>query len=255
MKKRLAVVMVMGLAQWAHADAISVGYSPVPLQREYTQTNLQTGDETKNEDTYGAGTIQILYTVEHKLRDKLNMTFQSGVGMPMGTATFSNLKEGTNAPAVVSKNTTNEGDSEEVSAFTVPALVGLKYIIPSGENAISIGISVGAMLIGSQTKTTNVTWAGPIAAQTKNTTSVAYVSSVAPAFAAMATVGYNIKMGEGESVGITVPLGLISEVRMDTEVTRNGTLTPPPSLLVTSDNGWKAGGFAYGIQVGWNKSF
>jgi hypothetical protein len=255
MNRFLVAAVVMGAAGVARADAVSVGYSPVPLQREYVQTNLQTGDQVNQEATYGAATVQVLYTVEKKLRDKLNMTLTTGVGIPMGTVKFDNLKEWTNAPALVSKNATNEGDTEEMSAYTVPVLVGAKYIIPSGDNAISIGVSVGAMLIGTQATMTNVTWAGPVAAQTKNSTTVTYKSQVAPAFAGFLTLGYNIKMGEGESLGISVPLGLISQVRQDTETTDNNPPPAPPTVPVTTVDGWRAGGFAYGIQVGWNKSF
>jgi len=254
-KASLAVLLVAG-AQWARADGVSLGYAPVPLQREYTQTNLQTGDQVKKEDTYGAGTVQVLYTVEKKLRNTLNMTLTTGVGIPMGTASFDKMKLGTNASALTSKNASNEGDTEEVSAYTVPVLVGGKYIIPMGDNAMTVGLSVGAMLIGTQMTTTNVTWTGPVGAQTKNTTTVTYASQVAPAFAGFATFGYNIKMGEGESIGISLPLGFISAIRQDTEVTNNGTMPPPPpTLLVTTDNGWKAGGFAYGIQLSWVKAF
>ncbi len=248
-------VLAAGLSGRVCADSVSVGYSPVPLQREYTQTDLKTGDEAKKETTYGAGTLQILYTVEKKARDTINLTLTTGIGMPLGSVKFLNTTEVTGAQATDSRNATNEGDSEEISAYTLPALVGAKYIIPMGDNAMTIGVSVGALFIGTQAKMTDVTWTGPVASEKKSTTAVTYKSSVAPAFAGFVTLGYNVKMGEGESIGITIPLGLISSVRQDTESTRETVPPAPPSLLKTTDDGWKAGGFGYGIQVGWNKSF
>src|SRR5690348_13695348 len=103
-------ILIVLLAGAVHADSVSIGYSPVPLQREYIQTNLQTGDQAQKEATYSPGTFQILYTVEKKAAEHINLTLTTGVGLPAGSAKFGLTSEATNPPAVVSKNATNEGD-------------------------------------------------------------------------------------------------------------------------------------------------
>lgn len=247
----LLVVALLGTSRIARADGVSLGYTSIPLQREYLQTNegVLPTTQAQNEATFGAADIQVLYTVEKKATDKIHMTLITGVGLPMGSAKFNLALQHTNVPAVSNNNAMDVGDTEEVSVLTVPVLVGANYRIPMGDNSLTLGISVGAMLIGSDTIITNVAWKGAPGAQTENGSTVTYVSSVAPAYAILASIGYNIKTGEGESIGITVPLGTISAVRMDT------VTTTPGATPVTADDGWKAGGFAYAIQVGWNKQF
>lgn len=252
MKHLAAAVLCALLAGRARADTWSIGYGSIPGKNSFLVTNLTTFNATQSDETASLAQLNLIYESARKVTDQIFLTFSAGLGMPISTFTHADTSEVSNVPANTSKNTTNEGDQTDVSAITLPILIGARYIIPMGENALSFGAGIGPLIVGLLMDQTAVNWSGAAPNQVKNTTSVTHAVSMAPTYQILANAAYHLKMGPGTAVSIQVNVGTVGERRLDTETTFHNAVAP---ALASSDTGYQIGGLTYGVNLGWSKSF
>lgn len=249
----LSVLVAFAAAAPVAADTWSVGYGIVPVTVYYGIDDALDpgGFDRQGEDSFSLGQIMLLYDHDRKVSDSIHLSLLTGVGLPAGSGVHKMTDEYVNPAAGTSKDTMNTGDEIEFSAFTVPILIGAKYALPMGDNALSFGVAVGAMLVGGQMKMTSVNWTGTPPNETESATSVTYDTGIDPAYALLANAAYHIRAGEGQAISITAMVGVISEARSDNET----TITNPGNSLGEQRTGAVVGGMTFGVNVGWSKSF
>lgn len=253
MKKAAIAVCAALLAGSASADSWQIGYGAIPVDYRYMITDAVTGFESQGEDSFSLGQLNILYEHSRPVTESLKLTLTTGVGLPLSGGTHEETDLIANLPAGLSKNTSNDGDEIEFEAFTVPVLLGGKYAIPMGDNTLSIGLAVGALIIGVQSEDTDVTWTGAVGAETADVTTVDKGTEFAPALAVLGSVGYDIPCGEGATLGLSIPVGIIGSRKvMHREET---DATPSTGNLAATEWGGEVGGLAYGVNLAWSKSF
>ena len=254
MKRTLVCTAVLlGLAAPALADTWSLGYGTVPLTYNYVINDFTAGvRDTQGEEKYSMGVLNVLYEHDRKVSDSIHLVLTAGVGFPIGTASHDPTKDCPNPTATTSKNASNYGDTIEWSALTIPVLVGAKYSMPMGDNALAFGVSVGGVVVGVQNKRVDQNWTGAVPNQTLDYTDTNYPTIAAPTYAILANIGYHIKQGAGSAISITATVGVLGEARMDMETVRT---TPAATQMNTDKSGGRIGGMTFGVNLGWSKAF
>jgi hypothetical protein len=255
MKRVLIAIALAAVSGAAAADALRVGYAVYPFEIKYVINDLAAGARDKQgSESFSAGQFQLLYELDRKALDSLYFVLEAGIGLPAGTQTFDSTKAVTGGISTTSKDTLNTGDSVDIQITTVPLLLGAKYVVPMGNNQVTIGLLAGAVLAAGSVKSTEVTWAGAPPNETKDTTTVGYAQVVQAHMAVLADLGFNIGLGNNGYLGLAVPVGLLSKVK-NMGYTETTNHVPTATELEEEVDGLVLGGMTFGFNICWVKPF
>jgi len=160
---RVGITLLLALvATQSLADTWSIGYAGLPLKDEYIAKDYSTSTPTSNQKSsaHWMNVLQVMYSRNLMAVDSWLLTASTGLGIPMGSATYEATKAAFNTSASTSKNETNEGDSAKYVTGYMSLLVGGKYLMPLGAGKLSLGVSAGPMVSITQITTRYKYWQG-----------------------------------------------------------------------------------------------
>ncbi|MEK7476191.1 MAG: hypothetical protein AAB152_11250 [Candidatus Coatesbacteria bacterium] len=252
-RRLIPLVLLAMVATRAAADTWSLGYAVTPVTYYFCidDANDAGGVDKQGKDSFSLGQLALLYDHDRKVSDAMHLSLVTGIGFPVGTGKHDATSEYINPAANTSKNTLNTDDSIEISALTVPVLLGVKYAMPAGENAMSLGLMAGALIVGGEMTDTQTSWSGTAPTQAVSGTVVTYNRYVVPTWEILASFGYHMRQGEGQALSLIAQIGMIGEARLDTETAN----TNPGNSITPQRVGGVVGGLTFGVNIGWSKSF
>jgi hypothetical protein len=261
MKKFLAIAVAFAVASSAGANtSVKLGYSSFPIKMMFAETNVNTNVVTNGSEALSAGVLAISAESMTKVNDMLSIGMEVVAGAPMGEAEQDLTKQYTDLEAAGITWDPLDGDSKTFKVATLGVLAKAKMGMKIDAGTIGLGIGAGSVVASIMETEVDTDWditfpgstLKGAAAAVKTSKTTTYSTTVVPLFAVVIAPSFDMPLSETDSVGVEIPLALLSTTRLGTDT---DLVTPAVGDDNPAKDGAEIGGFSWGVNVAYTKKF